>query len=802
MSTLTATIQADTTGFNNAVKKAMQEVNLFNKENKNLASTMKKVSDVTDDQVKAFNKSVNSLKNVAVGNKTTKQSVKILSDELEKLNRQFRNLSDTAKSSGFGTTLQNTIKSTTRELQSLRKTQESTTKTGSSFSSSLSALRGTLGKVAGGAALAGAAIEGISYISKETINNFESLGDRVERFKTQLTSVKDTAITLLFTNNFKLQGGFIDSLLAAADAAGKLADAFDRLGTVKTFNSVAVSELENKFSKYREIKASRNLTADEKKALKEDINMYKALMVTEIKSAKTVANTVIKEALTNFGVDVNKEYIKKEITQLFEGIKKYGIIYWDAVDEVYRKELSKHKLTPTTVGNIDNVSNSLVSEDRKNLLKYYAAVLEKESKIAEGFNSYIAAVNNKTTANNTIAKVEGYLKNKNYPSDKVVNEKIKNSVDLHAENTKLKETLKELRDKLKKEDITDIERANIVSQYATTWEKLVSNREKNLELSKPLESPLTTKFWRVQTDILNATEKYYPEGPKTQHEIVESNTVHKKAMLELADMIVADGRSMENVLNLIKDESNNISKNTGKSYIEDKEVQDFLKEVEIMVSLRRFKNEFINYESSLQEEGFNINKVISTLHDNALNKQLNDLKLTINAVNDLASAWSNLWSVIDLGNDTINSTMQALGKSVQDFANMFVRLAEIQVAASKAEALGKGTASAAGLPFPYNLAAMATVIATVTSMFASFASIGKFAEGGIVGGNRSIGDYNIARVNSGEMILNGSQQKRLFHLLNSNGTAESSVQKVELVVRGKDLVGAIDNYNRQINRVR
>lgn len=185
--------------------------------------------------------------------------------------------------------------------------------------------------------------------------------------------------------------------------------------------------------------------------------------------------------------------------------------------------------------------------------------------------------------------------------------------------------------------------------------------------------------------------------------------------------------------------------------------------------------------------------------------RIEQIGLEVNAVNNLASSWSNLWEIIGVGNDKTKQTMQALGGAVTDATNMFKTLAENELAASQAVALGKATSSASGLPFPYNLVAMGTVAATVTSMFARFASIGKFAEGGIVGGNSTIGDYNLARVNSGEMILNGTQQKRLFNMLNGEGgqvATNSQPQTVELVIRGKDLVGTFNNYNNRLNRVR
>ena len=111
----------------------------------------------------------------------------------------------------------------------------------------------------------------------------------------------------------------------------------------------------------------------------------------------------------------------------------------------------------------------------------------------------------------------------------------------------------------------------------------------------------------------------------------------------------------------------------------------------------------------------------------------------------------------------------------------------------------EGVKSAFKLPFPANLAAAATVMAAVVAMFASLPA---FATGGIVGGNSTIGDHNLVRVNSGEMILNGRQQKNLFNLLNGNGgVSNSGVGQVEFKIRGKELVGVLNNYNNKVSKV-
>lgn len=186
-------------------------------------------------------------------------------------------------------------------------------------------------------------------------------------------------------------------------------------------------------------------------------------------------------------------------------------------------------------------------------------------------------------------------------------------------------------------------------------------------------------------------------------------------------------------------------------------------------------------------------------------KELDYLQLEVSSINSLADAWGSLWSCIGEGDSVLTQTMQAMGSAVQNFGNMFVQLSQIQFQASQAGALAKGTESAAALPFPYNLAAISTVVGTIMATFANFKSIGKFAGGGIIGGSSSLGDYNIARVNSGEMILNGTQQRRLFNLANGiGGRSDETMEtpQVEFKIKGQDLVGVFSNYNNKRNRVR
>ena len=132
------------------------------------------------------------------------------------------------------------------------------------------------------------------------------------------------------------------------------------------------------------------------------------------------------------------------------------------------------------------------------------------------------------------------------------------------------------------------------------------------------------------------------------------------------------------------------------------------------------------------------------------------------------------------------------------------------ITAKQTEAVVSGVASAAETPVVGWLLAGAAVAAVVAAM----ASIPKFATGGIVPGTSFTGDKVPALLNSGEMILNGSQQSNLFQMLNS-GLYSSLSQKiapsagngnqpanVTFRIHGRDLEGVLSNYYNQKGKVR
>lgn len=120
-------------------------------------------------------------------------------------------------------------------------------------------------------------------------------------------------------------------------------------------------------------------------------------------------------------------------------------------------------------------------------------------------------------------------------------------------------------------------------------------------------------------------------------------------------------------------------------------------------------------------------------------------------------------------------------------------------AGANAEAAATGAASAvAGIPFVGPILA----VAAVASVLAALANIPKFANGGIVGGMSYHGDKLIARVNSGEAILNEQQQKTALRLM----AARNNIAVEPIIVGGRitmdmnKLVVALEKQGRRNKR--
>lgn len=120
--------------------------------------------------------------------------------------------------------------------------------------------------------------------------------------------------------------------------------------------------------------------------------------------------------------------------------------------------------------------------------------------------------------------------------------------------------------------------------------------------------------------------------------------------------------------------------------------------------------------------------------------------------------------------------------------------AKVNVAANAAEAGSKAAAASAGWALWGAIAIGAGIMAAVLAFADGFATVG------VVPGNSFSGDNVLARVNSGEMILNRAQQARLFDIAEGNtepgGAGGAVINQTINVQNGGDLTAITQAIKR------
>ena len=206
-----------------------------------------------------------------------------------------------------------------------------------------------------------------------------------------------------------------------------------------------------------------------------------------------------------------------------------------------------------------------------------------------------------------------------------------------------------------------------------------------------------------------------------------------------------------------------------------------------------------------------------------------------NAINENANAWEIFMGILQAF-ESVMAAVNAVSKiaNVLGLTNTAIKTAEtgatLGASAAEKEKMGTDTAAVApttaqtvankALEVSYLDLASAMIFAAhasipfvgvgiasglITTMLsvqaatkAATMAMAAFETGGIIGGNSYHGDKLVARVNSGEMILNGRQQKNLFDAINENrlGGENSNRLYGEVKVKGQDLYIALSNFGK------
>lgn len=165
-----------------------------------------------------------------------------------------------------------------------------------------------------------------------------------------------------------------------------------------------------------------------------------------------------------------------------------------------------------------------------------------------------------------------------------------------------------------------------------------------------------------------------------------------------------------------------------------------------------------------------------------LSKKIDD----IGKINEELAVFGSIMSMVN-GTTAAGSEgwLQWMNNVVHATSAAIVAIRQVVAAKTEEGVVAAGASAAASGPWGWLMIAPA-----IMSAIAAFGSIPKFAQGGIIGGSSFTGDKLLARVNSGEMILNQNQQGKLLAMTSGQNVRVSG----DVRLNGKDIYISLRNY--------
>ena len=823
MANLSVILQADTAGFNAAMDKAKALVDQFSK-------TIDSHKDVTSGQVQAYNRVVNALTKVTDGTRTAQQQEKILTQNIKELKIQFANLSEEAKTGDFGKSISNSIKTANSQLAQLRtqmaqasdatknfgKENSTASEASNGLSNALSLNLLRLGKIGVVLMAAKQAFGPLISAMEENETAADNLAEAWSAAESAFTSFKISLTTADFSNVLRNLNEIIKT---GREAARSL----DKLETNNGIRNNMLADLRADDAEDKVIIRDKKSTPEQKKAAQNRIEARKPKLAQAAKNQseenKNHALDLIGARLAQGGI-TEMTVGRKKFAQLKKNIyddfkienKKLGKIsysYNQSVGDPMLSTSTIQKMTKTV--NLDDLFGDKVRGKINPFIQAASQSREQAANYMLTMNRYSQKdieTNTNTTTTNTrveqqktgLAKLEDDLykleqKKANMPIEadfteinKQIEEKKK---EIHAAKVKMGIIVEKTGLEKLEQELSDLEhkRATMdVNADFTEINKQIEDKKKEIEQAEIKmgirEDPKTTMLNKFSSSL---SELY---NSKRDTDTVES--YNSLDFLEEKDEMTQNKDRLRQI---------DAEKNANAALISSiYELLDLYKELEGTAPFKLA----LEFANDLDKEMEDLNKEVGVIVTRCL--ELNDAQKRQEKAGENIETWQS--SLTGLGS-TFSSVGDAVGGTTGEILNMTSTVLSTTAqmipqiisltAAEGSEALAAVTKSGAALPYPANIFAIAAGVAAVVSALST-----TFADGGIFGGAGTVGDLNIARVNKGEMILNGTQQSRLFNLLNGQGGYSDVMaggNDVKFIIKGKNLEGVRTNYYKRQSRL-
>ena len=633
-------------------------------------------------------------------------------------------------------------------------------------------------KFAGTIGVAMGAYEGLMKV----INSSQTTGDAYVKMMDQAKASVDSFFSSIALGNFD---GFLSNLQNVIDKAGDLSVALDNLGTKTLFNKAEVDDLNTKYQLELNKAKARNISDEERNKHLAKAKEYLIQMATLQQSLATAntdtSYTALQAEIAKMGFNKNVsremwDYLIKDSKR--SDIEKTSTAHKDRLFE-YNKRIESSKVRdPYTEQVIDSDETKKIRAELKRYKEsrfglygelnrlFIEAADDEESAIAQALkmrataNSLKVAVSNKELeVANADAKINGSYNKRNgggSGSDTKI-EPEKDSIawydaEISKLNKKLIATTDEQAKTTIKTTINEFEAKKIKLQVETSGNSIEAINIQLADLNKKL---ISVTDMQARSTIQTTINEF------------EQKKINLKFVVDQEAFKIKNGGMKDGALSVPIAPTYDKVPTHGKGG-------------------KNFK--LPKFESPIKKKDIDINE---------------EYTKSLYAVGSIMSSLSGIT------NESTAAYLQWGAGVVSSIAQAIPAIRDL-ITAKQTEAVINGVTSATETPVVGWLLAGAAV----ASVIAARASIPKFATGGIVPGTSFTGDKVPALLNSGEMILNGSQQSNLFQMLNSGlygslsqkiaPSAENGNQPANVTFRihGRDLEGVLSNHYNQKSKVR
>ena len=689
-------------------------------------------------------------------------------------------------------TFSNDIKTARGQIQDFQKGCQTAGKSMSEFGSALGLNVGVLTKLGG--AIGAASLAGKGF--KEIIDSTQSSADAFDGAIAGCRGVVDALAVSIASADFST---FQDGLWAVFDAAKAARDALDDLQDAQLGYNMLSSKNRREFTeaqaayKEAEIAYKNAKTQAEKNKYKDEMEAARIKMENAVQNEERDARNF---NYKNF--NAIKAQVRARNTNINEKDITTGMIY--EVAEIFNSENSaeRRKAAKEAANAVKEEAKGYATDSKRD--QYYQkhqreliidALLEMGDKKIEAVAQELQA--GEMAMNAAAAMRKSYIRTiggserlsggstttttTNTKTQKeeldIQNESLTYWKNILAQETKYRDALVKDTDEWKLHN----DKVNEAAAKIKEIEGVEENREKNIEGSLNYYNELLNTLTR-QRDALDPDTE---EWDKLSRKIVAVNEIIN-AMQLMAKQIDLDAAfavqpptiaSLQNIINILKQLRDNVP--IGSEMFKD--IEDTIDFYEKFLGALTSKpeveapktNSWDEFNSAMADTSTIVNSLTNTFKENSEVTAASILQMvstTLPAIGSLISSISALTAA-----EAVEAGVAATGKAVSTSKHWIEAISAV--------------------------AALGAAVAAAISA-ANKPSIQKFANGGIVGGSSFTGDRVSAQVNSGEMILNKTQQANLFKLANGGGTGK----EVTFHISGTDLVGVMNNINRKNKVIR